>query len=126
VAEGERATEPDSSALASADSETTCEVRYNGPVAIVPVRTRQAFARARSERPATAVVYETDDTAIYDDGRVVTTNLAGVGEHLSLIGWAENPMRILGASAASGVRTSGSDWRSAGSNGKTTSRRRRG
>lgn len=63
------------------------------------MRTQYAFSEAVAARDSTALVYATDDTAIYEDGRVLTTRLEDVGEHLTQLGWAGNPMRILGASS---------------------------
>lgn len=95
-----------------------CAIPYTGPVAIVLVRSGQAFANAASEHASVGIVYETDDTVIFEDGRVITTHLENVGEHLSLLGWAENSMQILGAGASQTSRLA------AGQSGQRTTRRR--
>ena len=105
----------------------TCEVPYSGPVTIVPVRTIGALERAMNDRGTIPVVYATEDTAIYQDGRVLTTKVDSLGQHLNTVGWAENPMQILGA--ASGPPASAADWRTTsngGSTGKQRRTRRRG
>jgi len=122
---------PGDGAASTEDGQTggSCRIPYSGPVAIVAVNTPQALARAIADRPSDQIVYETSDTAVYDDGRVVTTSLANVGEHLNALGWAENPMQILGAYAApGGVRSGGSDWRAGASDDPPPTRkaRRRG
>jgi hypothetical protein len=102
-------------------------VPYSGPVTIVPVRTIGALERAMNDRGTIPVVYATEDTAIYQDGRVLTTKVEALGEHLNAVGWVENPMQILGA--ASGPPAGAADWRTTrNGNGtrKQTRTRRRG
>ena len=76
---------------------TSCEVAYSGPVTIVTVRTPRALARAMADRRPIPIVYSTDDTAAYEDGQVLTSNVEAVGDHLNALGWVQNPMRIAGA-----------------------------
>jgi hypothetical protein len=109
------------------EAPSTCEVPYSGPVTIVPVRTIGALERAMNDRGTIPVVYATEDTAIYRDGRVLTTNVEALGEHLNAVGWVENPMQILGS--ASGPPAGAADWRTTrNGNGtrKQTRTRRRG
>jgi hypothetical protein len=88
----------------------TCVVPYNGPVTIVPVRTSAVLARSVAERRDARLVYETDDTAIWEDGRVLTMNVEDLGTHLNAVGWASNPMQILGASTRPGSSSSNLGW----------------
>jgi hypothetical protein len=106
----------------------TCVVPYNGPVTIIQARTPSALARTVADRPRVPIVYETEDTAIWEDGRVVTTDVENLGTHLNAVGWASNPMQILGAGARPGGSTRNLGWASATSsfgNSKTTKKRRR-
>lgn len=110
----------------------TCTVPYAGPVTIVPVRTPAALQRGVSERRDVALVYETDDTAIWEDGRVLTLDVENLGSHLNAVGWATNPMRILGASTRPGSSGANFGWSSGQSSfqssaaAKPKKRRRRG
>lgn len=91
----------------------TCEIPYSGPVKIISVRTPGALARAVSAEPSWDLVYETDDTAIFRDGRVMTTDLESVGSHLNAVGWSSNPMQIMGGSVRPGASTANLGWASA-------------
>lgn len=99
-----------------ADPPESCRVPYSGPVTIIPVRSSAAIARSLAERREVPVVYETDDTAIWRDGRVMTTDVENLGHHLDALGWAANPMTIAGA----GIRPGGSN-RNLGWNSSTSS-----
>ena len=74
-----------------AEEPTSCAVPYSGPVTIVTVRNGAALERAMADR-SVPIAYSTEDTVIYEDGRVLTANVEGVGEHLNKVGWAQNPM----------------------------------
>ena len=87
---------PPSDWAATADAPETCVIPYSGPVTIIPVRSATAINRATSNRGGVPVVYETEDTAIWEDGRVMTTNMENVGTHLNAVGWSSNPMQIAG------------------------------
>jgi hypothetical protein len=111
----------------------TCEIPYNGPVTIIRSPSPSAFARAVDARPRVRLVYETDDTAIWEDGRVLTTDVENLGNHLNAVGWASNPMQIAGASARPGASGRNLGWDSATSSfqqkdqkQKRKKRRRRG
>ena len=80
-------------------NEGSCEIPYRGLVTIIPVRSRNALRRAAADPTASVLVYSTKDTAIFDDGRVLTADVENVGEDLSAVGWAANQMRILGTTA---------------------------
>ncbi len=102
----------------------SCEVAYRGLVTIIPVRDRAALRRATAGQGSAKLVYSTGDTAIFDDGRVLTARVENVGDHLSAVGWAENPMRILGATSNAGATPANYAWRSgSGSSSKRTRRR---
>ncbi len=106
----------------------TCEVPYNGPVTIIRAQTPTVLARAVSGKRRARLVYETDDTAIWDDGHVVTTDVENLGTHLNAVGWAANPMRIAGAGTRPGASTRNLGWGSGTSsfkNSNTTKRRKR-
>lgn len=118
--------------LASFEAEVpqTCTIPYNGPVTIIPVRTAAALARSVSSRPERELVYETDDTAIFEDGRVLTLDMENLGAHLNAVGWSTNPMKILGAGVRPGGLARNLGWNSAentrntGKKGKRQRRRR--
>ena len=95
-----------------AEPPETCFVPYNGPVTIIPVRTPAALQRSIDDRRGVSIVYETDDTAIWEDGRVLTMDVENLGTHLNAVGWASNPMRILGASARPGGSVANLGWNS--------------
>ncbi len=95
-----------------AEPPKTCFVPYNGPVTIIPVRTPAALQRSIDDRRSVPIVYETDDTAIWEDGRVLTMDVENLGTHLNAVGWASNPMRILGASARPGGSVANLGWNS--------------
>ena len=80
-------------------NEGSCEIPYRGLVTIIPVRSRNALRRAAADPTPSVLVYSTEDTAIFDDGRVLTADVENVGEDLSAVGWAANQMRILGTTA---------------------------
>jgi hypothetical protein len=110
---------------------TTCEVPYNGQVTIVSVRNPAALVRAMTDRGPIPIVYSTEDTTIYEDGRVLTWNVEAVGDHLNAVGWVSNPMRILGAGTIPGNQFASSGWgkqsnSSKPSRAKKKRRRRRG
>ena len=116
------------------DAPQTCVVPYTGPVTIVAVRTPTALARSVADRGQVRLVYETEDTAIWEDGRVHTLNVEELGTHLNAVGWASNPMRILGAGTRPGGAAARGGWnagtssfkRSAKSNARKRRKRRRG
>jgi hypothetical protein len=114
---------------ANAQVPQTCSVPYNGPVTIVHARSPGAFARSVDDRPRVRMVYETEDTAIWEDGRVLTTDVENLGTHLNAVGWASNPMQILGASARPGASGQNLGWDSATSSftnsNKTKKRKKR-
>lgn len=87
---------PSDFAAIPADAPETCTIPYSGTVTIIPVRTATSIHRATGDRGGVPVVYETDDTAIWEDGRVMTTNMENVGTHLNAVGWSSNPMQIAG------------------------------
>lgn len=127
------ATTEDLAALASnADVPQTCVVPYNGPVTIIKASSLTAFARGVDDRPRARIVYETEDTAIWEDGRVLTTDVENVGTHLNAVGWASNPMQIMGAGARPGGSRQNLGWASSTSSFKNSNstkkrkRRRRG
>ena len=91
------ATLPQDPAPPTGEEPTSCEVAYSGPVTIVTVRTLGALARAMADRRPIPIVYSTEDTAAYEDGQVLTSNVEAVGDHLNALGWVQNPMRIAGA-----------------------------
>ena len=110
-----------------------CVVPYNGPVTIIRASTPTAFARSVGGRRHVPLVYETEDTAIWQDGRVLTTDVENLGSHLNAVGWASNPMQIAGASARPGSSGQNLGWDSGTSSFKDSSqtkkrkkRRRRG
>lgn len=121
--------EPD---LSVDEEPTSCKIPYNGPVTIVTVRTATALARAMADRGAIPIVYSTEDTAIYEDGRVMTSNVGAVGDHLSAVGWVQNPMQILGAGTSQRTQVASSQWRrnsnssKPGTSRKSRKKRRRG
>ena len=108
--------------LAEAEAPQTCSVPYGGAVTIIPVRNANALQRSVAERPSRGLVYETEDTAIFDNGQVLTTNLEGLGTHLGAVGWSANPMKILGASVRPGGSSRNVGWNSA-ENTKSKSKR---
>jgi hypothetical protein len=109
--------------LASFEPEVseTCEIPYSGPVTIIPVRNASALARSVADRPSRELVYATEDTAIFEDGRVLTLNMENLGTHLNAVGWSANPIKIMGA----GVRPGGSRRNSAENTGKRSKKKRR-
>jgi hypothetical protein len=88
----------------------TCLVPYRGTVTIIPVRTPAALQRSIDDRPRVPVVYETEDTAIWRDGRVLTLDLENVGSHLNAVGWASNQMEILGTGSRPGGSSANLGW----------------
>ncbi len=111
-----------------AEAPQTCEIPYNGPVTIVRAPTATAFTRAVGDPRRARMVYETDDTAIWEDGRVVTMDVENLGTHLNAVGWASNPMQILGAGARPGGSGQNVGWDSATSsfqNSKSTQKRKK-
>lgn len=113
-----------------AEAARSCRVPYAGPVTIIPVRAADSLARAVAERREVLLVYETDDTAIWSDGRVMTTDMETLGEHLNAVGWAENPITIAGPATRPGASGRNPAWSSSTSffekSGKQKRRRRRG
>ena len=105
---------------------TGCEVAYSGPVTIVRVRTLAALEQAMADRRPIQIVYSTEDTAVYEDGRVLTSNVAAAGEHLNALGWAQNPMQILGAATGRRASATSYDWSSGSKRTGRRTRRRRG
>ncbi len=103
----------------------SCEIPYNGPVTIVTVRTPTALRRAMADRGSIPIVYSAEDTAIYEDGRVLTSNVGAVGDHLNAVGWVQNPMRILGAGTSQRTQATAADWRSSSSSSKAAKRRKK-
>jgi hypothetical protein len=108
----------------------TCEVPYNGPVTVIPVRTVAALRNSVAREPDHTLVYETDDTAIYDDGKVLTVALEDVGTHLNAVGWSANPIQILGTSVRPGGSNKNLGWNSSettpGMKKRKKKKRRRG
>jgi hypothetical protein len=100
---------PDFAALDPEPAET-CVIPYNGPVTIIPVRSPSVLSRTIAERRDARLVYATEDTAIWEDGRILTMNLEDLGTHLNAVGWASNPMQILGASTRPGSSSSNLGW----------------
>jgi hypothetical protein len=97
------------------DAPQTCVVPYTGPVTIIPVPTAAALARSIADRPQVRVVYETEDAAIWEDGRVLTLDMEKLGAHLNAVGWAANPIRIVSASARPGGAAGSRSWNSGAS-----------
>jgi hypothetical protein len=93
----------DPALLVAADPEeeapTTCVIPYDGVVTILPVRSEIHLARAVAATRSATLVYETEDTAIFDDGRILTASVETVGDHLGAVGWVDNPLKIMGASS---------------------------
>ena len=87
------ATEPEE------EAPTTCVIPYNGVVTVLPMRSERHLERAVAATRSATLVYETDDTAIFDDGRILTASVETVGDHLGAVGWVDNPIEIMGASS---------------------------
>ena len=87
----------------------TCVVPYSGPVTIIAAASTNVLRKSVLERRGVPLVYETDDTAIWEDGRVMTVDVENVGNHLNAVGWATNPMQILGAGTRPGGSSAGWD-----------------
>jgi hypothetical protein len=104
--------QPDAASFAETAPPETCVVPYSGPVTIIPVRSAMALARSVAERPRQQLVYETENTAIFGDGRVITTDVEDVGRHLNAVGWSANPIQILGASVVPGGSSQNLGWSS--------------
>lgn len=113
--------------LASFETEApeTCQIPYTGTVTIIPVRSATALARSVADRPARELVYETEDTAIFEDGRVLTRDLENLGTHLNAVGWSTNPMKILGAGVRPGGSSKNAGWSSGEGSGKKRKKKRR-
>ncbi len=113
--------------LASFEPEApeTCEIPYRGPVTIVRVRSPTALARSVADRPSRELVYETEDTAIFEDGRILTLNLENLGTHLNAVGWSTNPINIMGAGVRPGGSGRNTGWNSAENTGKKSKKKRR-
>jgi hypothetical protein len=113
--------------LASFEPEVpeTCEIPYSGPVTIIPVRNASALSRSVADRPRRELVYETEDTAIFEDGRVLTLNMENLGTHLNAVGWSANPIKIMGAGVRPGGSRRNTGWNSAENTGKRSKKRRR-
>jgi hypothetical protein len=112
--------------VAEPEPPQTCVVPYSGPVTIIAASTPNVLRRSVAERRGVPLVYETDDTAIWQDGRVMTVDVENVGSHLNAVGWAANPIQLLGASARPGGSTANLGWDSGESQfaSKTTKSRK--
>ena len=114
--------------LASFEPEApeTCEIPYSGPVTVIPVRSAAALARSVADRPSRELVYETEDTAIFEGGRVLTLDMENLGTHLNAVGWSTNPIKIMGAGVRPGGSSRNLGWNSAeNTQGKKRKKKRR-
>lgn len=68
-------------------------------VLLVLVPSGQHVASAAQGLSKTDTLVATRDTVIFADGRVVTSNLDSVSEHLNALGWAKRPIEIASAGA---------------------------
>ena len=78
-----------------------------------------------ADRRPIPIVYSTLDTAAYEDGQILTSNVEAVGDHLSELGWVQNPMRIAGAGTGSFASAVSYDRSSDSSRSKPKTRRKR-
>ncbi len=113
--------------LASFEPEVpeTCEIPYSGPITIIPVRNAAALARSVADRPIRELVYETEDTAIFEGGRVLTLNMENLGTHLNAVGWSTNPIKIMGAGVRPGGSSLNTGWNSAENTQNTGKKRKK-
>ena len=47
------------------------------------------------------VVARDAGTVVFQDGRVITSDVEGAGRHLNRLGWAERPIRVVASFSAS-------------------------
>jgi hypothetical protein len=80
-------------------------------VTVIPVRYASQLQRTVAALRAAPLIYQTADTAVFEDGRIVTSEVEHVGAHLNELGWTENPLKISGA-AAGAAGTARYAWRS--------------
>jgi hypothetical protein len=79
-----------------ARAEQSCQAKpASGPVSILIVASPESVASfAASVQNARALVHERG-TVIFDDGRVVTSNVDAATTHLNALGWGARPIEIV-------------------------------
>jgi hypothetical protein len=68
-----------------------------GGVSILVVATRQRVKQFAASVRDTRVVRRDAETVLFEDGRVVTSNVEALGPHLNALGWGQRKIAIVGS-----------------------------
>lgn len=78
-----------------------------GGVSILVVATRQKVNQFAASVRDARVVRRDPETVLFEDGRVVTSNVGSLGPHLNALGWGQRKIAIVGSFSTRRARRPG-------------------
>jgi len=78
-----------------------------GGVSILVVATQQRVHQFAASVRDVRVVRRDSETVLFEDGRVVTSNVEALGPHLNALGWAQRKIAIVGSFSTRRARRPG-------------------
>jgi hypothetical protein len=96
------------SSPAASQAPGICDPRAGqGSVSILVVASRQRVREFAASVRDARVVRRDADTVLFEDGRVVTSDVGALGPHLNALGWGHRKIAIVGSFASRRPRRPG-------------------
>jgi hypothetical protein len=93
---------------AGARSPAICDpVDVQGGVSILVVATREKVKEFSASVRDARIVRRDAETVLFEDGRVVTSNVEALGGHLNALGWGQRSIAIVGSFSTRRARRPG-------------------
>ena len=78
----------------SAQADPNCKPTPPGSVSLIVLQSSSAVHELAGALRGTIVARD-DTTVLFADGRVISSDVGKVGDHLNTLGWAERPIRMV-------------------------------
>jgi hypothetical protein len=96
-----------------------------GPVAVLVVGSAGAVKSAAAQYAGLPILHRDAETVIFEDGRVITSNVEAVGDYLNELGWSGRELELLGSMPRRYASSGGGNWRTRSDAKKSPPRKRR-
>lgn len=80
---------------AAAQTAEVCSVAPSGPVSLIVLESGAKVRALAASLHDVTVLRRDAETVIFDDGRVITADVAAAGDHLNALGWGNRSIRFV-------------------------------
>jgi hypothetical protein len=96
-----------------------------GPVTVLIVNSERSVKSGAAQYPDLPILHRDPKTVVFEDGRVITSDVEAVSDHLNQLGWSGRPLELVGSMPRQYASSGGGDWRKSSGTKASKPRKRR-